>query len=432
MTGSTAGPVTLEVESLAHGGDGVAREPGGRVVFVPRTAPGDRVRVELVEEQDRWARGRVVEVVSAGPSRREAPCPLYDDCGGCQLQHVEPVAELEAKRQAVRDTLERIGGRTVEVPPVATAGPRLGYRNRVTLTLRREGGRARAGYHRHEAPERLVDVSRCPLAEPVVNRAWKTLREGWGQGADRLPSGGELRITVRGTAMGEVGVLVEGGDPEDPGEPETLERQVGIVDAYHWVPGGGEIQRLGGRDRLRERWRGRDVGVRPRSFLQVNRWVADRMEAYLDAVLGPNLPERRVLDLHAGLGLRAIRWAEAGAEVVACERESDAVADGRSAAADSAVTVEYREGRVDEELPALLPADVAVVNPPRTGLSPTTCDLLAGPGVDSLAYVSCEPSTLARDLDRLGEGWRLESLQPFDAFPQTGHVETVAWLERAA
>lgn len=439
MTGSTAtdGPV-LEVESLAHGGDGVAREPGGRVVFVPRTAPGDRVRVELVEEHDRWARGRMSELVSPGPSRREAPCPYYDECGGCQLQHVDPVAELEAKREAVLDTLERIGGREIEVPPPVSAGPRLGYRNRVTLTLRRgQEGRVRAGYHHHEDPSRLVDVSRCPLAEPAVNGAWADLRESWGEGAERLPDGSELRITVRATEDGDAGILIEGGDPEAPGDPGALDPARGSVTSAHWAPTGEAVRPLWGPDRLPERWRGRRITMRPRSFLQVNRLVADRMEAYLDSLLEADLASggaegRRILDLYAGLGLRAIRWAEAGADAVACEREPHAVADGRDAARAADAEVEFREGPVEEHLAGLLPADVAVVNPPRSGLSRRVCRILAGGGAARLAYVSCEPSTLARDLDRLGDAWGVASVQPFDAFPQTGHVETVAWLESAA
>ncbi len=426
-----AAGLTLEVESLAHGGDGVARDPDGRVVFVPRTAPGDVVRARLTEERERWARARVVEVLSPGPTRREAPCPFYRECGGCQLQHVEPAEELESKRRAVRDTLERIGGIRMEVPPPVTAGSRLGYRNRVSLTLRRppEGG-VTAGYHGHEDPDRLVDVDRCPLAEPPVNDAWRSLRECWGPGASLLPGGGEVRITVRATADGETGIVLEGGDEGDPGDPAALEEELEGVAACHWRPSGAGRRRLYGRERLRERWRGREIGLRPWSFLQVNRAVAHRMEDHLDRLVEPVGPGRRILDLYAGLGLRALRWSEAGAETAACEEEPDAVADGREAAAAADAGVDVREGRVEDHLPDLLPADVAVVNPPRTGLSRQVCRILGDARLDALIYVSCEPSTLARDLDRLEEGWEPVSVQPFDAFPQTAHVETVVRLER--
>lgn len=417
----------LDVESVAVGGDGVAREESGRVVFVPRTAPGDRVEVRLREERASWARGEAVRLVEPGPGRREAPCPYYPGCGGCQLQHLTREAQLDAKRRIVRDALVRIGGLSPEVEPVRDPGPRFGYRNRVTLTLRRSDDGVRAGYHRHDDASRLVDVERCPLAEPPLNEAWTQLRESWGAEARHLPAGDELRITLRCALDGTTGLLVKGGDPEDPGRPDRITAALDGLSGYLWIPEGGERRLLAGESMLEDRWEGRRIRSDLGSFLQVNRRVAAAMERHLDALVG-DPSGLRILDLYAGVGLRAMRWAERGARVEPCESDARAVEAGRRAAGEGA-DVTFHHATVEEALPGLLPADEVVVNPPRTGLSEEVTDVLRGTRPGRLTYVSCDPATLARDLKRLGDGWRLRPVQPFDVFPQTAHVEAVVRLE---
>jgi 23S rRNA (uracil1939-C5)-methyltransferase len=457
----------LAVESVAVGGDGVAREESGRVVFVPRTAPGDRVRARITEDQGSYARAEVTEILEAGPRRREPPCRHYDEgCGGCQLQHLEMEAQRAAKRKMVRDTLRRIGDREAEVEETVPSDRPLGYRNRVRLTLRREEDGVRAGYHRRGAPGRIVDVEECPLAEDAVNRAWRQLRRGWGEGARHLPAGASLRVTIRASAPGRVTILVEGedepgragdgggaaprsraagppppgaGPPDDPGRvrpegsPEAVAAAVDGLSGYFWRPRDGERRRLAGEPRMVEEWQGVELRLPPEVFLQVNRGAAREMEAYLDRRIGERLGgprDRRILDLYAGVGTRALRWAEAGAEVAGAEVDAEAVATGREAAERRGVETGLRVRSVESCLPELLPADLAVVNPPRTGLSGEAASLLADASLEELAYVSCDPATLARDLARLGEGWEIDSIRPFDAFPQTAHVETIAWLRR--
>ncbi len=428
MTGRT---LELEVASVAIGGDGVAREPDGRVVFVPGAAPGDRIVARVASDHGSYLRARCEEILAPGPGRVPPACPYYGTCGGCRLQHLSPAAQLEAKRVAVQDALRRIGKLEVEVPSVWEAGPRVGYRNRISLVLRREpGGGVRAGYHAADDPERLVDVADCPLAEPAVGHAWRALRRGWGEAARHLPGGGDLRLTVRASATGETALVVEGGAPGSPGRPRQIADAVPGLVCLAWRPSGEGGRILAGEPGFPERWQGFELLLGPETFVQVNRRVSEALERSVDEQVG-EVRGLRVVDLYAGVATRALRWSLRGADAAACEVDEGAVGAGREAAVRYDAAIDLRAARVEEEIQRLLPADLVVVNPPRQGLSKRVARALGRGGADRLVYVSCDPATLARDLGRIRDAWRLRRVEAFDAFPQTAHVETVAYLEAA-
>jgi len=418
----------LTVEEIAAGGDGIARLDSGRVVFVPRTAPGDRVVARLTESRARWARGQVVEIRVAGSGRVEPTCEYYPECGGCGVQHLDGPTQIAAMRRGIEDALARIGRSDVPVRPIEPATERLGYRNRVTYTVRRDKGEVIAGYHRLRGP-RLLDVETCPLAEPAVSEAWRALRAAWGKGASALPAGREIRVTLRGSAAGEVTLWIEGGTAL--GDPARVLEAVPSLRSYWWKPSGGSRQHLGGEPVLRERWDDLDVPLLPKAFLQVNRRISVALERHLDEVLG-SVAGLRILDLYAGVGLRAIRWASRGADVITVESGRDAVETGRAVAESVGVAVDGRRSRVEESLGSLGRADVIVLNPPRAGISKAAAEMLVKAPADRLVYISCDAATLARDIRRMSDAWVPVFAQPFDAFPQTGHVETVLWLARSA
>ena len=225
----------VRVGGITSEGAGVGRLPDGRAVFVHRTAPQDLAEVELRKVQPRWARAELVRVLDPGPERRPAPCPFYDGCGGCTLQHLTYPAQLRAKAQLVVDALERIArAASLPKPEVHAAAREWRYRNRLSFTLKRLGpGEVAAGFHALERPWDLIDVDgRCLLPEEPISNAWDAVRAGWGPGATLLPQGTPLRLTLWAAASGDLMLVVEGG-PEWP-DPGTLMRKVpGLTSVWH-------------------------------------------------------------------------------------------------------------------------------------------------------------------------------------------------------
>ena len=431
MTGErveSGADLELAVESIATGGAGVARLPDGRAVFVHRTAPGDRIRARLTTEKKRWARARLIQVLEPGPFRREAPCPHYERCGGCTLEHLEYHAQLQAKGRIVTDALTRIGGLQLLPDLELHPAPReFRYRNRVSFTLRRLGGeRVVAGFHELDRPDRILDLDgRCLLPEEPVARAWDGLREAWGPGAKHLPGGRELRLTLRGTDQGEVILVVEGG--EGDGDPGALLDRVTELRAI-WADGPHGFRLLAGSSEVEEIWYGEPVSVRPGAFLQVNRDAATHLHDLVLREVG--VPRgRRIGDAYCGSGVYGRRLARHGGLAVGIEADPEAVEASRARPVEG---FSLMEGLVENRLGEALPADLLILNPPRAGVAGEVMELLAGDeaGPARIVYVSCDPATLARDIERLGRGYRATRLQVVDLFAQTAHVETVLTLDR--
>ncbi|HKJ92004.1 MAG TPA: TRAM domain-containing protein, partial [Longimicrobiales bacterium] len=309
---------TIDISGIGAGGAGVGRLPDGRVTFVHRTAPGERVAVRVTDERQRWTRSELVRVLRPSPDRRAAPCPFYERCGGCTLEHLRYPAQLEAKRQLVVDALRRIGGLDLDVSSVVPSPGEFRYRNRVSFSLRRLEKQVVAGFHELDRPDRIVDVTEaCMLPEAPVARVWGELRRGWGGRAARLPAGRELRLTVRGTADGVATLLVEGGSGR--GEPEALLQHVHALAAiWHRPRPGDPPVLLAGRPSVTESWQDEDVELSGAAFLQVNRGAATLLEDHVQAAAGV-MAGKRVVDAYCGVGLHARRLARAGARVTGIE-----------------------------------------------------------------------------------------------------------------
>lgn len=417
-------PVTIGIQGIAAGGEGVGHLPDGRVVFVHRTAPGDEATVRLTDSRRSWARGELLALKRSAADRCEPQCQYYSTCGGCTLAHLNYDAQLMAKAVIVRDVLQRIGGQDVDVPEVVPSPARLRYRNRASFRLARVGaGKVIAGFHQLGKPGRLVDIDGgCLLLEAPLGNVWRSLREAWGMDAALLPAGKRLRLNLRASERGQVGLLVEDG-ASDGAADELIGKVPGLSGIWRRDRAGGEPVLLAGRSSIQERWGADSLEVSGGVFLQVNRRAAQLLEADVIGRAG-ELEGRKVLDAYCGIGLLARRYARDGADVVGIDIDGLAIAEAQRAAPEA----RFVTGPVEEHIDDLLPADLVVLNPPRKGLARPIIQSLLANRPPRLIYVSCNPATLARDLSLLASGYSLVGLRSFDLFPQTAHVETVAEL----
>ena len=399
---------TVEVASIAAGGDGIARAEG-LVVFLPRTAPGD-VGVAEFSVRGRLARGRLLSLDRPSPHRVTPPCPHYvaDRCGGCQLQHLGYPAQLAAKGRIVADAFERIARRPLAaVPEVRAAGEPWRYRRKLTLALRWRDGRWTAGLHPYDAPGRIFALRDCPITDERVVAVWRRILAA----AEWLPRTPALRGAVR--LVGDGAAFVLEGATRWPTAGRLFDA-VPSLDALWWQPEGGPRRLLHDR---------RGSAVPGASFVQVNPAVAAELERHVVATVLAHAPATLV-DAYAGAGDSAVALSARGVRVQAIELDAEAVtwAASRLPAGSAA-----HAGRTEELLPGLLPADVVILNPPRAGVDERVTAALSAVPPRAVVYVSCNPATLARDVARL-PGFRVASVVAFDMFPQTAHVETVCEL----
>jgi 23S rRNA (uracil1939-C5)-methyltransferase len=414
VTDGMAGPasdatVRLEIASIAAGGDGVGRTEG-MVVFVPRTAPGDVARVAL-RGAKKFARGLLTGLEVASPVRVEPPCQHYviDRCGGCQIQHIGYDAQLRAKSGIIADSLGRIGKRRIDAPAVEASDAQWRYRRKLTLHLRQAGSGYIAGLHPYDDATAVFDLRDCPITDERVMAVWAELRASFAL----LPRVKALRVSVTLLAGG-ASVTVAGGRAW--GFSDRFFAAVPSVTELWWKPEDERPRRVASR---------RGAAQAGASFVQVNARVAARLHEHVLTLARTDEP-RRVVDAYAGTGATAIPLATGQTIVTAIEWDHDAVARMRELLPPPSSAI---AGRVEDHLHRVLPADVVLLNPPRTGVDARVTTLLESVATRPrrVIYVSCDPATLARDLARL-PGYRLAGVRAYDMFPQTAHVETVCEL----
>jgi 23S rRNA (uracil1939-C5)-methyltransferase len=405
--------VSVAIDSVAAGGDGVGRT-NGLVVFVPRSAPGDVVTAQI-SGRGHFARGTLRSIVTPSPARIDPPCAHYtrDKCGGCQVQHMTYDSQLVAKQIIIRDSLQRIGKRNVDAAAIERSPKEWRYRTKLTLAMRRRGGRWIAGLHPYDDPVRVFALADCPITDRRVVAAWHEVMQ-----ADAyFPDAKELRGSVRITGDGPTFVMMGG---QSWAARDQFSAAVPSISAVWWEPAEDKPRRL-----LYDRRRDRAPSA---SFAQVN---AEMAEILRDYVLNRarSYEPATVIDAYSGAGHTAIALSREGVTVTAIELDQDASEWSASKLAEPSRAV---RGRVEEQLPNALPADLVILNPPRAGVDARVTQTLEAESMrlKGLIYISCNPATLARDLARL-PGYRIESLMAFDMFPQTAHVETVCELRPA-
>ncbi|MEO7556359.1 MAG: TRAM domain-containing protein [Acidimicrobiales bacterium] len=394
----------LDVTGIAAGGDGVAHDAAGRVVFVPGAIPGDRVRARLVVERARYARGALEEVVDGAPGRTEPPCPhVAEGCGGCGWQHIAHATQVELKQRIVADALRRIG--RLDSPPPIDPGPALapfGYRTSVRGLV--AGGRFA---YRRAASHDPVDATGCLIAHPLVAEL-----------IDHGRFGAAAEVVLRaGVGTGERLAIV---DPRAEGV--TLPADVAVV--------GLEELRAGDEAAYHEVVAGRRWRISARSFFQTRPDGAAALVDVVAAAVGRAIGGTdTVADLYCGVGLLAGTVGADAATIVAVDGDRGSVADAELnlAVLDAEVTVV----RADVARWRPTPADIVVADPARAGLGTEAVQRIAATGADRVVLVACDPASFGRDAGLLhAAGYRLGSATLVDLFPHTPRIEVVGAFGR--
>jgi 23S rRNA (uracil1939-C5)-methyltransferase len=409
----------VTIAGIATGGDGVGHLADGRAVFVPRAVPGDAVALRPgVRLHRSFARGEIAQVLRPGPGRVSPPCPHYvhDRCGGCQLQQLAYDAQLEAKRAIVGDALRRIGKLELADPEIVEAIDEWRYRSSLTLAVARSGRQdgTVVGLHPYGRPGTVFPLADCHVADFRLMALWRELR----QHLDLLPPR-LSRLTLRLDREGRRHVIAE-----SPGAPWQRAAEVRAA-----LPEGDRVtcwwQPVDGTARVVS---GPVSGVVPTGFEQVNAEMALLARTWAVDQLGDQRG-RVVWDLYGGIGDTAVLLAQRGAQVVSVDVDEKAIAWAQQR--PPAGSTRFIAARVEDVLATLPEPHAALVNPPRAGLHWNVTLKLREQPVGRLAYISRDPATLARDVQRLSVNYGVTAVRAFDLFPQTADVETVVVLEAA-
>jgi len=443
--------IEAEFEDVTHDGQGVAKADG-YPLFVPGALPGERGTVRVLKTNKSYGYGKLLELAVESPDRRIPLCPVYHQCGGCQLQHMSYAAQLRMKEKHVRDCLQRIGKIAhADIRPIIGMGDPWRYRNKVQVPVGMKDGELVAGFYR-ERTHKIIDMDRCLIQMEKTDEVVQKVKELCGNlqipPYDEERHEGVLRhIMVRyGLATREIMVVLITRTDEIPNRKKLVR---GIVEAFPDVKSivqninpkrtnvilGEETRVLWGRDVIYDKIGDIRFAISAQSFYQVNP-VQTRV-LYEKALEYAGLTgEETVIDAYCGIGTIALFLAGRAKKIYGVEVVPEAVADAkRNAELNGIRNAEFAVGKAETVMEqwyeAGLRPDCIVVDPPRKGCEPSLLDTILKMSPQRVVYVSCNPATLARDLRILEDGgYRTEAVQPVDMFPQTKHVETVVLMSK--
>jgi len=432
----------LVFTDLLANGQAVGRADG-IVVFCFGPLPQERARVRITTVKSKYAVADLIERTATSPERVEPFCPVFGTCGGCQVQHLAYPAQLAWKTTVVRNALGRIGafdGVAVR-DAIGMQSPRA-YRNKMSLVVDRAC--ERVGFYKQRSHD-IVQIDACPIVEPRLDSQIDRLNRAKSDPGTAGAFDETRHIVARSSKSGQVVVTFTTDRPSEQVKEraahlvESLDNVAGLTNSYD-IPGANAIlgrkqSVLAGSAQIEETIAGVRYRVSAASFFQVNVEIVERIFAYLQRRLKTL---RKIVDLYCGAGTFSLFFAKHGGTVLGIEENAQAVAEARDNAKlnglernarfhQGTVQSAFRRPDVAKELAA---ADLVFLDPPRKGSDEATLGAIAARRIPAIWYLSCDPATLARDLKFLGaKGYRIEQVQPFDMFPQTGHVEALATLE---
>lgn len=409
----TVKPDAIRAEIPVYGGYVIARD--GKVVFIKGAVPGELVEVSVVERKKDYSTAYVTNVLEPSPFRRQPPCSIFGICGGCHFQFIGYERQMSIKEEIILDTMRRIGGADISLEPSMT-GNELGYRHRANFKVSSEGD---IGFYR-DGTRDVVPVEKCLLMNKEINDVLQVLRD----------------VDLRGikdiqVISGDTVVLLIKGDISERAIQDIMDRGISGI-AFE---NGDSI----GKDYITLDLNGIKYTVTPWSFFQSN-WALNRV--VVDAVikrLSP-LDDKKVLDLYAGSGNFSLPIALSAKEVVSVEENSYAVEDGRRNASLNGIkncifinasVEEISGGRKKQQIARFFgeaACNISILDPPRAGLTQDSLKKLMELQPEKIVYLSCNPATLARDIKKMKERYDIESLRMIDFFPNTYHIEALAFL----
>lgn len=439
----------LAVETLASSGDGLCRHEG-YTVFLPAGLPGDVARCEIVKTTPRFGVARVISLSQKSADRVDPSCPVFPECGGCKLQHLDYAKQMEFKVQSVKDALERIGKIELAVPVEAVPAERhLHYRNKGSFALSHKGGQTCIGFFKQGTHE-VVDSGTCDTLLEPVNAIKEWVRGLMRQHRLSIYHEKKHKGLVRGlvvrhspeTEQSLLGFITTTGEFPQKFLEQLLNRKT-LID--HNIVGvvrninnkktnalfGNQTKTLWGQDFLTDRLGDLEFQLSLTSFFQVNPYQAVKLyDCIKEWVLRKPGP---VVDAYCGNGGISLWLAKAGIGVTGVDESAASVADAKQSAKHNHLpNCRFVQGTLEqflEDPDAIGSAETLIVDPPRKGCSEQVIDAIAKLNVERLIYVSCNPATLARDLARLSD-YVIREIKVIDMFPQTAHVETAVLLEK--
>ena len=440
----------LSIESADRNGSGVGRL-NGMAVFVPYALPGERVRVLIIKAAKRYAVGKLTEVLHASPTRVQPVCPYFMRCGGCTMQHMEYREQLEIKRAQTEETLRRISHLTVSVEKCIGMEEPYAYRNKAQFPVGTDGsGRPIFGFfspHSH----RIINIDKCAIQQMNINKALLTLRSVIEQINasiyDEQKHRGVLRhIVIRQSrSTGKLMVILVCNAERLPEQNKWIEllcEALPELESLYFCSNTAQgnivlspdCRLLWGKAALEDEMCGVSFSLSPLSFLQVNPVQAEKLYKLALELAGLN-GTQIVLDAYCGIGIMTQLFARHAAKAIGVEIIPDAIENARESAKNNGISnAEFYCGDCAALMPEMLKkgVNVLVLDPPRAGCDASLIEALRGASLQRIVYISCDPATLARDLERLAAaGYFPQRILCVDMFCQTGHVETVVLLSKA-
>jgi 23S rRNA (uracil1939-C5)-methyltransferase len=429
--------VQLKIEKLVYGGDGLGRLPAddqgpGKSVFVPFVLAGETVEAEITEHKAGFARARLDSVTAPSPDRTQPGCPYFQRCGGCHFQHTNYAHQLEVKAGVLGETLRRTAKIELPCQLEVHPSPEWNYRNRTRLKIQTAPGFA-MGYYKFRSHE-LLPIEHCPISSPLINRAIAQL---WSAGREGKIPGAVVEVELFADAS-DTALLVELYSRQGTPRRESREIAESFTAIFPDATGISVFERSSARESsellvahsgsivLPYKTKAFTYQVSAGAFFQSNRFLIDELVGLGSGAASGTL----ALDLYAGVGLFSALLSKSFRQVIAVEASQTSFSDLRHNCGEQVQAVRATTEKYLSKSSGLHP-DFAVADPPRAGLGESVIRSLARLDIPRVVYVSCDPSTLARDLRHFADlGYKIQAAHLIDLFPQTFHIESVFHLAR--